>query len=957
MKIIIMLVFLCTIVTANNLWAKNTIYYVDFDAGADTNTGLQGKPWKHCPGDPNAQDVASKTNLESGDAVYFRNGVVYRGQIELKWSGASGSPINYLGNMWDKGNMATIDGDYARQYGFYTTSVCSHVKIDSFVIQNVKSTGISLLGSGSDITISHCTVQNFSFLGNTTTARGIDIQGTYASVDINYNMVNLHTYDFSDQKLNLLYTKGKVSDLGIAINTFSTTVDESGPTKIAKYRIILESDSPPDPKEIEQANTFVPPFYIATQIVKPGEINQTDIKEPTFEPKNAAYWDKKHKRLYAVHTGEVKVIWSEKYKGFDSSKSFPTEYDDKGRPKKKSLSDLANIAPDLKTQETVKDVDWPADSSGRYQIHVANSPAVDLTANGRYTSAVLLDTDVSTSAKVHSNNFEATGTGRSLVMLKDKDENIYFQFIKTISIDKPVKDTNTHDVGSEIVLATTYHDSACGEPFVYHENSDYCALTGFHDRMKRKGPIIPVNILDQGSGAKNMLLIGYEKGSKLMNPITPNGPNEPSLIHWPVNPVLCTTQWPQGGNEIVIASGTGTGSIDSQLYPSWAIYRQNDPTKAGYNPNDEHALEFPANDGSGTTAIFALRSDIGSDSTSQPYVLMSYRDPHNKDNTTNGKIKVWQVIPEKDPSFFRYKDKAGTSEPVYLAGNPIDAPYPLSMLPACEKSTCALGPGWRDHKKMFWAKAAGDDGGPATIIMHYYYSVLEGFDFPSDKFPTVPLVGNEIPWLAYYQAQIGGIHTKSYNDGNKPVDITYQYTWPKEVPVLQIGETLIKAKEGLPAIDGQLSVDVIYQQSVAQNGSQSVMLFDPVVTRSIDLNNQEVGIVKGFRQNPLPNGISEFPDLPPHLVPRVLFHEGDVKSTLSFRGIYINPPTGSDWVLSNIMSKKDVTALKALLDKVNPGKAAWDRVVDNLYKASQTAKEIIKRRPLQIKYSVDGSLM
>ena len=55
---------------------------------------------------------------------------------------------------------------------------------------------------------------------------------------------------------------------------------------------------------------------------------------------------------------------------------------------------------------------------------------------------------------------------------------------------------------------------------------------------------------------------------------------------------------------------------------------------------------------------------------------------------------------------------------------------------------------------------------------------------------------------------------------SQPADIVYRPIWPTTVPVLNRGDTLAMPKFGLPAIRGQSSAEVLYQQSIA-NAQQS----------------------------------------------------------------------------------------------------------------------------------------
>lgn len=85
-------------------------YYIDFDKGSDSAAGTsQNAAWRHAPGDPLATGMPAKVALMPGDTVLFRAGVVYRGSIPIKASGAPGQPITYSGKGWGTGR-AIISG-------------------------------------------------------------------------------------------------------------------------------------------------------------------------------------------------------------------------------------------------------------------------------------------------------------------------------------------------------------------------------------------------------------------------------------------------------------------------------------------------------------------------------------------------------------------------------------------------------------------------------------------------------------------------------------------------------------------------------------------------------------------------------------------------------------------------------------------------------------------------------
>ncbi|MBW1903069.1 MAG: hypothetical protein JRJ20_15790, partial [Deltaproteobacteria bacterium] len=112
--------------------------------------------------------------------------------------------------------------------------------------------------------------------------------------------------------------------------------------------------------------------------------------------------------------------------------------------------------------------------------------------------------------------------------------------------------------------------------------------------------------------------------------------SETSTVCWPSKPVHYTTVWPDD-RKIVIASKQGSGPLDPGIYGQMAnmlVYDQTDPDFPGYNPNEEHTAFFTAQ-GSEHPGLFPLRTDLNRTNwddtrrpyTSEPYVLLKYRDP------------------------------------------------------------------------------------------------------------------------------------------------------------------------------------------------------------------------------------------------------------------------------------------------------------------------------------------
>lgn len=111
LKLTPLFLILVSLLSLNNFcFAAGTTYYVDFETGSNTNSGLSPSlPLKHAPGDPKATSNAASIQLSSGDIVLFKGGVVYRGNIVLSRSGTYGSPIVYKGDGWET-QKAIIEG-------------------------------------------------------------------------------------------------------------------------------------------------------------------------------------------------------------------------------------------------------------------------------------------------------------------------------------------------------------------------------------------------------------------------------------------------------------------------------------------------------------------------------------------------------------------------------------------------------------------------------------------------------------------------------------------------------------------------------------------------------------------------------------------------------------------------------------------------------------------------------
>ncbi|MCK5528755.1 MAG: LamG domain-containing protein, partial [Kiritimatiellae bacterium] len=174
----------------------------------------------------------------------------------------------------------------------------------------------------------------------------------------------------------------------------------------------------------------------------------------------------------------------------------------------------------------------------------------------------------------------------------------------------------------------------------------------------------------------------------------------PSPIYYPYQVQRYENYWPTNASEIIIASGEGSADwVGGE--PS--IYSQNDSSADGYNPNEEHALIMGGK-------VFALRDDLNTEDSSETFVLV---DDLNVD-TARPAMKLFAVAATNAEYSFNYEVEAGVA---------IVPPMPVGAMPLCTNSYTYSKPAWRDRKHGWWAKSAGDNGGTADAVMHYYYTM------------------------------------------------------------------------------------------------------------------------------------------------------------------------------------------------------------------------------------------
>lgn len=374
------------------------------------------------------------------------------------------------------------------------------------------------------------------------------------------------------------------------------------------------------------------------------------------------------------------------------------------------------------------------------------------------------------------------------------------------------------------------------------------------------GPVIPVNLHPGASDADRIVVVWYDD------------PTENDELLWPHQAVVYFPRWPttaaEGLGRIVIASQFGSESVaadgsDQEVVPGIGnapaettynpsrlqevqVYSQPDPTRAGYNPNEEHALMAPslryASVSPQPPAAYALRdNDLNlfdrrntsfteaaenpSQYTSHPFVLVQFRD------TADGeaKMRVYRVFKEDTQVGYRFADlnvlKSNPSvgqlalQPyvTMIAGEPVIPFYPLVHVIGA--SPCAETFGlnlrgqatyWEDYKGTSWSISGGND---AWFTHSPFYPLGPTFWWPpgepgflrevvnssgfAESRAVVPQTGDCVAFLPKRIDTLRGfapdaqvIRTDAFVADTEPTRILYKSDWPKIVPTLKAGETL-----------------------------------------------------------------------------------------------------------------------------------------------------------------------
>lgn len=591
-----------------------------------------------------------------------------------------------------------------------------------------------------------------------------------------------------------------------------------------------------------------------------------------------------------------------------------------------------------------------------YQLHLASAPVEILPgAGGPARSFLELHRGDGSDAEVVSGStFKATASAYSTLVyvaaaLPDLTSNpLDVRVVRTLRATEPLGDGGPPHlergaactIGSEIVPAAGYHDQPSRAGYVLNEKAFYDGVGAAspYNRAARTGRIVPVNRVNPNrpqDADKAMLVAWYQ-----LNDLQ---------VAWPQKAVDYDCRWPASPLAIIIASQQGTESLgqpsfDPLAYPQLQIYQQADPRLPGYNPNDEHALIAPSNTGSGRQAIFALRADFGGtlDPTgaSDPYVVAKYFD---------GAAQAFRHL------IYRVDSIGGGfgafSFPGF-AGRTVEPPYPVRLQSPCPE-TRVVGevasapppiPFYRDKNSQLWARAEG------TGQVRYWYPLQPGFFYDLDNDDVMDDVsgdgtfGNEagacIPWMARLPVALGGTA-----DPQAPIEVGYQIAWPADVPLLTVGETLLKAKRGLPEIYNQAATKVVFDQlqeaSPLDPARNLAQLIDPTGSRSVPLaalpsGGQALAVSLDEQGRTVITGNAAGDRRLPYSIYSRLRWD-PLTQKLIFSGVFDDTQAGEPLLLLNVMTVSERDRLLAISTST-----AWQNAVQSLFAKSRNPHEVQK---------------
>lgn len=661
----------------------------------------------------------------------------------------------------------------------------------------------------------------------------------------------------------------------------------------------------------ERAFLANPASVIGRRLVRPeGAVARLPIVEileagPGDSMNNSFFWSEVEKSLYAIRPVKAVVRWHRNLS---------------------ETSETLDVIPRLVTSI------WPP----RPEEHVAGAPVIaEPELDGSLYSFFALHYSTTPAASVDANtkvfNTNDRGTGYSVL-----------RYLKTFGLPQ---DAITQTNYFHVVRTRTWDDSLVlsrqpweiGVPIVDGGHSDYPGRNGYlffpktavdsvgsdaaYDRTTRQGSLIAVNEVNKTEQVndRDLVVVWYR-----LNQLG---------VAWAYKSVLYTPTWPLNAPKIIIASAMGSDvdggdPITPVTYPSARIYNQPDPAQAGFNPNEEHALLLPGSIGE---AAFALRNDLNAiKNHSRPFVLLKHR------SAVSGlwAHRVYEVVSEMPPYGFVYQGVAGTE---------VAPPRPLSLLPLAPGNYISGGHhvALKDYRGRVLARQAGLTGGiNDQLEMRYFYPLQPGFWYDLDSTPGNDLaVGTFVPWLDRLRGGVVGT----------PVPVRYEIRWPDTAPTLEVGESLLRAKKGLPGVADWASARIVFDSlnpdfsgtwrvgpgHLTTAPDATARLYDPLSERHIQLASSFT-VPDSIRLYDGPGGRKMFRDLPYAIQRRLLWDP--INKRLGYIGHYDDTTVGEPLLLPNIMSMAERQRIQAL--DGSGSVTEWDTAVEQLYHKTRNPNDL-----------------
>lgn len=598
----------------------------------------------------------------------------------------------------------------------------------------------------------------------------------------------------------------------------------------------------------------------------------------------------------------------------------------------------------------------PGLMTGCYQLHLAGAPVEILPgAGGPARSFLSLHKGGNSNAEVVSGNLLRSSNSDFATLvyvaatLPDPTNHpLDVRVVRTVQAAESLSDGGPPQlergaactIGMPIVPNPGEHDQPTRAGYVLNERAFYDGVGSQspYNRSARLGQIVPVNRVNTQrlqDANKSMTVAWYK--------------NNDIGVAWPQKAVEYDCRWPGSPRRIIIASEQGSENLsqpvlDPQVYPQIHIYQQPDVGLAGYNPNDEHAHFALSNTQSGIPAIFALRSDFGGSidptGASDPYVIAKYFDT----GAQLWRYEVYQV--ESIGGGFGAFSYGG------FAGRTVNPPYPVRLLSSCPQ-TKVVGevvdapppvPFYRDKNSQLWARAAG------LGAVRYHYPLQPNFfydldnDDRTDDLNGDGTFGNEngacIPWMARLPVALGGV-----DGSDTPIEVAYNIAWPPDVPLLTVGETLLEAKRGLPDIQNQAAVKIVFDELQEANPldptRQLAQLIDPLGVREVALAALPIGTqalatsLDDQGRTVITGNAAGTLRLPYALHSRLRWDPLTLK--LRFSGLFNAQGAGDPLLLLNVMTVAERDKLLALSTAT-----AWQNAIQSLFAKSRNPNGITK---------------